>query len=84
MELKLRTAHSNAGAGIIVDEYGTLWKYSGSRGAEGRFLATTKGLNGKAIRGFYHNGNVFIVTLSDARMYFSVVSLENSREVCQL
>lgn len=65
-----------------MDEYGTLWKYSGSRGAEGRLLATTKGLNGQAIRGFYLDGNVFIVTLSDARMYFTVVSLENSCEVC--
>lgn len=84
MELKLRTAHSNAGAGIIVDEYGTLWKYSGSRGVEGRFLATTKGLDGQAVRGFYQNGIVFIVTLSDAQRYFNAVSLDQSCDACHL
>ncbi len=78
MEIKLKAARSNIETGLIVDEYGALWKYSGTRIGRDIFLATTNGLNGETIQGFYQNGIVFIVSLSDARRYFSGV---NFREV---
>ncbi len=70
MEIKLKTAPSDADTGIIVDEYGALWKYSGPKSVHGIFLAITKGLDGEAIQGFYQNGTLFIVDLSNARKYF--------------
>ncbi|MGO9117826.1 MAG: hypothetical protein ACLQPD_09475 [Desulfomonilaceae bacterium] len=77
MEIKLKTASSDADKGIVVDEYGALWNYTGPKPAHGIFLATTKGLNGESIQGFYQNGTLFIVNLSDARKYFSSMNSEN-------
>ena len=82
MEVKLKIASvDDINKRIIVDEYGALWSYSGPGGADGIFLATTNGLLGEAIQGFYQNGTLFIVNLSDARKYFSSMNPENCR--CQ-
>jgi hypothetical protein len=81
VEIRLNTAHSNADAGIVVDEYGALWKYSWLKGAHGTFMATTKGLEGETIRGVYENGTLVILTFSDARKYFSAVNPETDRDL---
>ena len=77
MEIKLKAAPSDADKGIIVDEYGALWRYSGPETAHGIFLATTKGLDGEAIQGFYQNRTLFIVNWSDAKKYFNSMNLMN-------
>ena len=77
MEIKLKTAPSDVETGIIVDEYGALWKYSGPKPAHGIFRATTKGLDGEDIQGFYQNGTLFILNWSDAKNYFNSMNLMN-------
>lgn len=77
MEIKLKTTPSAADTGIIMDEHGVLWNYRGSKAAHGILSATAKGLDGQSIQGFYQNGTMFIVNLSDARKYFGATSLEN-------
>ena len=81
MEIKLKTASSDADTGIVVDEYGALWNLLGPKPAHGIFLATAKGLKGESIQGFYQNGTLFIVNLSDARKYFSSMNSENHGDV---
>jgi hypothetical protein len=81
MEIRLKVAPSDADTGIIVDEYGALWKYSGPKRGHAPFLATTKGLDGEAIQGFYQNGTLFIVDVSDARKYFRSVNSESWRDI---
>lgn len=76
MELKLKTTPTHADSGTIVDEYGALWNYSDLKAAHDIRLATTKGLDGEPIRGFYHNGTLFIVNLSDAKKYFDSMKSE--------
>lgn len=77
MEIKLKTTPSAADTGIIMDEHGVLWNYSGSKAAHGILPATAKGLDGAAIQGFYQNGTMFIVNLSDARKYFDSMISKN-------
>ena len=80
MEIKLKTTRSDADSEAIVDEHGALWNFSGSIPAFGIFPATTKGPDGEIIRGFYQNGRVFIVNLSEARKYFRLRKLEDRCE----
>jgi hypothetical protein len=77
MEIKLKTSLSDVGTGIIVDEHGVLWNRVTPEAKHGIFLATTRGLNGVAIQGFYQNGTMFIVDLSEAKKYFSSMKSEN-------
>jgi hypothetical protein len=77
MEIKLKTTQSAADTGIIMDEHGVLWNYLGSKAAHGILPATAKALDGRPIQGFYQNGTMFIVNLSDARRYFGSVISEN-------
>jgi hypothetical protein len=81
MEIKLKTTPADDNGQTILDEHGALWKYSGPEPAHGIFLAITKGLDGEDIQGFYQNGTLFIVSLSDARKYFNSVNSENCRDM---
>jgi hypothetical protein len=91
MEIRLKASPSDTDTGIIVDEYGALWKfvdeygalwkYSGPKRVHSLFLATAKGLGCEAVQGFYQNGTLFIVDVSDARKYFSSV---NSNNCCDM
>ncbi|MGO9569098.1 MAG: hypothetical protein ACLP5H_16300 [Desulfomonilaceae bacterium] len=81
MEIKLKTTPADDNGEAILDEHGALWKYSGLKAAHGIFMATTKGLDGEAIQGFYQSGTLFIVNLSDARKYFNSVNSENGRDL---
>lgn len=77
MEIKLKTTPADGNGENILDEYGTLWKYSGPQPSPEIFLATTKGLDGEDIHGFYRNGTLFIVNWSDAKNYFNSLNLMN-------
>jgi hypothetical protein len=71
MEIKLKTTPPVSATGAIVDEYGVSWNLSGAKVARDIFLATAQGPDGASIGGFYKNGALFIVNLSDAKKYFS-------------
>ncbi len=81
MEIKLKTTPADADSEAIVDENGALWNFSGSIPAFGIFSAVTEGPDGEIIRGFYQNGRVFIVNLSEAKKYFNLRELEDCREM---
>lgn len=70
MEIKLKTILSAESREMIIDEYGVLWNYLAPKAAYGTLPATAKGLDGDTIQGFYRNGALFIVNLSDAKKYF--------------
>lgn len=80
MEIKLKTTPSDLDSEAIVDEHGALWNFSGAIAALGIMFATTKGPDGDTIKGYYQNGRVFILNLSDARKYFSLTKLEDCRD----
>lgn len=81
MEIKLKTKPAHDIGQTILDEHGALWRYSGPKPAHGIFLATTKGLDGGDIQGFYQNGTLFIVNWSDAKNYFNSMNLMNYRNM---
>jgi hypothetical protein len=73
MEIKLKTTRPDESGETILDEHGALWNYSGPKSANGIFPATTKGLSGEDIFGFYQNGALFIVNRTDARDHFNSI-----------
>ena len=79
MEIKLKTILAGESGEAIVDEYGFLWNCLAAKAPHGILSATTKGLDGETIQGFYQNGTLFIVNLSDARKYFGSMNSENCR-----
>jgi hypothetical protein len=77
MEIKLKTIVSAESKEMIIDEFGVSWNYLAPEAAYDILPATTKGLDGDTIQGFYQNGALFIVNLSDARKYFGSLYSEN-------
>jgi hypothetical protein len=76
MEIKLKTTLADPDKGLVVDEHGVLWKHVTSKPVHGIFPATTEGVNGESIRGFYRDGSLFILDVSEARKYFSSIESE--------
>ncbi len=74
VEIKLTTMLAGENREMVIDEHGVLWKYSCPGAVHGILSATTKGIDGEAIQGFYQNGTLFIVNLSDARKYFRSIT----------
>ncbi|MFH1115997.1 MAG: hypothetical protein V1792_18955 [Pseudomonadota bacterium] len=73
MEIRLKTTPSDSESEAIVDEHGAVWSFSCSEAVIDIFPATTKGPKGETVRGFYQNGKVFILSLSEATKYFSTM-----------
>ncbi len=84
MEIKLKTTLADPDTGLIVDEHGVLWNQLSPKPKHGIFPATTEGMDGEAIRGFYRNGSLFILDLSEAKKYFSSMESENRRDLPNL
>ncbi len=84
MEIKLKTTLADPGRGLVVDEHGVLWNHVTSKPVHGIFPATTESVNGESIRGFYRDGSLFILDLSEAKKYFNSMESENRRDLPNL